>query len=196
MRQPTYRRCEPIYSNALASGRLATDQPTWRLAVPTTQGAVEVAGRRNDSYRPDEQDAWTSLAPLLQLLVVRHRDLERLESPPRPATETEPPPPAPIGLAPRRGAGSFGQVVAASQAMCRVVGLARLSATTDYPVLIPGESGTGKDLLARAVRAHSRRLDGPMVVSTAPDSPLAWKIASCSGMPVVLTPAPPARPRG
>jgi transcriptional regulator with PAS, ATPase and Fis domain len=144
--------------------QVASGTPTWRLAVPTTQGAVEVADRRTDSYGLDEQEAWASLAPLLQLLVVRHRDLERLESPSRSGTQGEPRSVAPIGLSPRNPAGGFGQIVAASQAMRRVVELARLSATTDYPILILGESGTGKDLLARAIHAHSRRVDGPMVV--------------------------------
>ncbi|MBW2526250.1 MAG: sigma-54-dependent Fis family transcriptional regulator [Deltaproteobacteria bacterium] len=38
----------------------------------------------------------------------------------------------------------------------------RVSAT-DTPVLIHGESGTGKDLVARAIRFNSRRTDGPYV---------------------------------
>ena len=143
--------------------QVAVDQPTWRLAVPTTQGAVEVADRRAESFRPDEQELWTALAPLLQLLVVRHRDLERLESGAQPAVESGATEPPAVGLAPPDVAGGFAQLVAVSPAMRRVVELARLSATTDYPVLLLGESGTGKDLLARAIHAHGRRAAGPMV---------------------------------
>jgi two-component system response regulator HydG len=58
----------------------------------------------------------------------------------------------------------FREIVAQSAAMRQVTELARLSATTDYTVLILGESGTGKDLLARAIHAHSRRCTGPLVV--------------------------------
>jgi len=58
----------------------------------------------------------------------------------------------------------FGEIVAQSQGMRQVVQLARLAATSDNTVLILGESGTGKDLLAHAIHAHSRRGAGPLVV--------------------------------
>lgn len=49
---------------------------------------------------------------------------------------------------------------AAMQAVIRVVG--RL-AGVDMPVLITGETGTGKELVARALHRHSRRVQGPFV---------------------------------
>jgi transcriptional regulator with PAS, ATPase and Fis domain len=48
--------------------------------------------------------------------------------------------------------------------MRRLVRLARLAARTDNTVLLLGESGTGKDLFARAIHAASPRRDGPLVV--------------------------------
>ncbi|QKK01592.1 MAG: nitrogen regulation protein NR(I) [Pseudomonadota bacterium] len=49
---------------------------------------------------------------------------------------------------------------AAFQQLVRTIG--RLSAS-DVPVLIRGETGTGKELVARALHRHSPRADGPFV---------------------------------
>ena len=48
-------------------------------------------------------------------------------------------------------------------AMKRCVELARVAARTDLPVLILGESGTGKTMLARAVHTSSARARAPFV---------------------------------
>jgi two-component system response regulator HydG len=54
-------------------------------------------------------------------------------------------------------------IVGRSQAMKDVVSILERIAPSDVPILIEGESGTGKDLLARAAHAMSRRADGPYV---------------------------------
>src|SRR5262249_12047046 len=51
-----------------------------------------------------------------------------------------------------------------SEKMDRVCDLAREAARTEQPVLIQGETGTGKELLARAVHFHSRRRNGPFLI--------------------------------
>jgi transcriptional regulator with PAS, ATPase and Fis domain len=51
----------------------------------------------------------------------------------------------------------------ADPAMQRCLTLARHAAATDLPVLILGESGTGKTMLARALHNSSRRSGGPFV---------------------------------
>ena len=60
--------------------------------------------------------------------------------------------------------GEFGRIVGSSVAMRRVFHLAETYAPTDATMLIEGESGTGKDLLAEEVHAHSPRRDKPFVV--------------------------------
>jgi two-component system, NtrC family, response regulator AtoC len=54
-------------------------------------------------------------------------------------------------------------VVGKSQAMKDLVSMLERIAPSDVPILIEGESGTGKDLLARAAHALSSRAKGPYV---------------------------------
>jgi len=65
--------------------------------------------------------------------------------------------PAPQGM-------RFEQLVYASDQMADVCRQARIAARTDLPVLIQGETGTGKELLARAIHDHSLRRGSPLLV--------------------------------
>jgi two-component system response regulator HydG len=55
----------------------------------------------------------------------------------------------------------------ADPAMQKCLDLARLAARTYLPILIVGESGTGKTLLARAIHNSSKRIGGPFVAFNA-----------------------------
>jgi Nif-specific regulatory protein len=57
----------------------------------------------------------------------------------------------------------FNRIVGASPAMRQVYGRVTRAAATDATVLLRGETGTGKDLVARAVHFNSARADGPLV---------------------------------
>ena len=54
-------------------------------------------------------------------------------------------------------------VIAGSAAMLEVLALARRSAAGDAKVLVTGESGVGKDVIARHIHANSKRVRGPFV---------------------------------
>ncbi len=59
---------------------------------------------------------------------------------------------------------SFGPVLGRSPAMRRLFEKLAQIAPTEGTVLLHGETGTGKDLVARAIHEHSARRDGPFVV--------------------------------
>jgi formate hydrogenlyase transcriptional activator len=54
-------------------------------------------------------------------------------------------------------------IVGASAGLKRVLDQIALVAPTDATVLIHGETGTGKEMIARAIHQHSGRRDGPLV---------------------------------
>ena len=55
-------------------------------------------------------------------------------------------------------------IIGRSQGMLRIMRHARLAASSDSTVLIMGENGTGKELLAKAIYYNSPRRDKPFVV--------------------------------
>jgi len=58
----------------------------------------------------------------------------------------------------------FGELVGRSQKMRDVFGILQKVSATDLTVTVQGETGTGKDLVARALHQASPRADGPFVV--------------------------------
>lgn len=62
-----------------------------------------------------------------------------------------------------RGELSFGDLIAGSETMTRVVELGRRAAKSAIPVLVEGESGVGKELIARAIQGESARAGKPFV---------------------------------
>lgn len=65
----------------------------------------------------------------------------------------------------------FQNIIGQGPAMQRMIETIRMVAATDLTVLITGESGTGKDLTARAVHALSNRSKGPYVPVNCPTVP-------------------------
>jgi two-component system response regulator HydG len=59
---------------------------------------------------------------------------------------------------------SFGRVTGASEAMRRLYPLCEKLAESDVPLVIEGETGTGKEVLAESIHEMSPRADGPFVV--------------------------------
>ena len=94
--------------------------------------------------------------------------LERCRPEPRRGDGTDPGPTAPANPGklvnlPTHPAGP--QIVGASPAWHRVLRLVRQAAGTQVAVLLTGEPGTGKQLVARAIHARSARAGQPFVVA-------------------------------
>ncbi|MFT3774119.1 MAG: sigma 54-interacting transcriptional regulator [Minicystis sp.] len=68
--------------------------------------------------------------------------------------------PAFVEISPRT---SFGELVGASVEMRRLYAVLERIAPTDATLLVQGETGTGKDVVARSLHAASRRAKGPFV---------------------------------
>ncbi len=58
---------------------------------------------------------------------------------------------------------TFADLIVGGQAMQRAVSLGRRAASSNIPVLIEGESGVGKELIARAIQGESERKSRPFV---------------------------------
>ena len=57
----------------------------------------------------------------------------------------------------------FGEIIGSSKAMTDVFGRVEKVAGTDISVLITGETGTGKELIAREIHRRSPRAEGPFI---------------------------------
>jgi len=62
-----------------------------------------------------------------------------------------------------QGDNAFDSFIGTSDPIVRLKKLARRVASSDSTILIRGESGTGKDLMAKAIHHHSPRCGGPFV---------------------------------
>lgn len=64
----------------------------------------------------------------------------------------------------RDGAMGFKDLVGESSAMAHVVRLGERAAASNIPILITGESGVGKEMIARAIQGSSERAGKPFII--------------------------------
>ncbi|CDN49228.1 Acetoacetate metabolism regulatory protein AtoC [Neorhizobium galegae bv. orientalis] len=68
-----------------------------------------------------------------------------------------------VGRRHRAGAVGFGDIISASPDMLRVIDLAQRAAHSNIPVVLEGESGVGKEMIARAIQSNSDRAGKPFI---------------------------------
>jgi len=126
-------------------------QPDTKVVVLTGNGDRETAHRALHCGAYDFYQKPVNLAEL-KLVIRRAFQLSGLEEERRRLKET----------LERRGMGLEG-IVGQCAAMQRVFSAVQMVAASDVPVLITGEAGTGKELVARTIKSLSSRADAPFV---------------------------------
>ena len=119
--------------------------------IPMTVRAMK-AGAIEFLTKPCRDD---DLLHAIEQAMSRGRQLKQFKN--KPAEET------PYGEDELRGDSSFSEIVGHSAALRRVLTAVETVAPTDATVLLSGETGTGKELIARAIHTLSRRRANPFV---------------------------------
>ena len=139
----------------------------WHLRHPqAAYGLADVAADSQFGWGIDTLPLATELAETKKALEASRRDLLELKA----RLEAER---GAVG-AQVRGAQGADELVGTSGSLGRVLAQVEQVATTDAPVLLLGETGTGKDLVARALHARSRRRERPLVT------------VNCAALPATL----------
>ncbi|MCE9578864.1 MAG: sigma-54-dependent Fis family transcriptional regulator [Deltaproteobacteria bacterium] len=118
------------------------------LAVPVVRAGapiavIQVLNKRGGAFTAADEE----FAAVLAEQIARALEYTSLRS-------------GPGGVAVR---GRFNHVIGRSAAMRAIYDLVVRAAATDATVLVRGETGTGKGLIARAIHVNSARVDGPLV---------------------------------
>ena len=135
--------------------------------IPLRDGAGEVIGALGIVLF---DRAETSLQPLVDKFALLQRDLDDAR---RELARERNNPLLQSANGARRAKHSFASFIGTSAAAVEIKRQARRAAQSNSPVLLLGETGTGKELLAHAIHAASSRANGPLVsinIAAVPDT--------------------------
>ncbi len=138
----------PGTSGLDAIATLRSLSPTAAIIVMTAFGTLETAV---SAAKEGVFEYLVKPFSLGELKEVISRAVEQRSFVPQPAART------------RNNLGQADQVIGRSPAMQRVFNQIALVAASDVPVLLTGETGTGKEVLARAIHQHSDRSQEPFL---------------------------------
>jgi Nif-specific regulatory protein len=143
--------CDPRFESSVDrttgyTTRSMLTVPVRERASEPVRGVLQVLDARPGIFQTEDEQYLSALAQqLARALAMTTLRAARADAP---------------GLTLR---GPFNHIVGRSQAMQKAYGLLQRAAPTDANVLLRGETGTGKGLLARALHVNSRRQTGPFV---------------------------------
>jgi formate hydrogenlyase transcriptional activator len=128
------------------------------VAHDRTLGTLDIASRRENAFTDEDAELLTHIARQIALAVenaLAYREISELKD--KLAQEK-------LYLEEElRSEMNFDQIVGGSPALRRVLEMVETVAPSDSTVLLLGETGTGKELVARAIHDHSRRKDRTFV---------------------------------
>jgi formate hydrogenlyase transcriptional activator len=147
----------PVVERALAAGiRSSCNAPL--VSHDRALGAVVVASRREDAFNESDAELLSHIARQLAIAVenaLQFREIEGLKN--KLASEKR------YLEEEIKAEYNFGEIVGQSRALRSVLEQLQTVAPTDSVVLICGETGTGKELIARAIHDLSARRERTMV---------------------------------
>ena len=134
-------------------GEVQTDAPSLPIIVLAEQATCEaLVDERMDR-----------VADVLTKPVTPERLRTSISRALRAAPQNVAAPARPAQILTRNGASTVDGFIGRSPAMTAVIGLAGRAAVSDIPILIEGESGVGKERIARAIHGSSKRAHGSFV---------------------------------
>jgi len=135
------------YNDGLRSGCIIP-----LIAHDRTLGTLDIASRSESAFTEKDAELLTHIAKQIAIAVenaLAYREISRLKD--KLAQEK-------LYLEEEiRSEMNFDQIVGDSPALKKVLALVQTVAPSDSTVLLLGETGTGKELIARAIHDHSRR---------------------------------------
>ena len=140
----------PRMDGETALAKLRERNPALPILIMTAYGSVDTAV---NALKAGAYDYLTKPLDTDELLLSLARTLEHFQL----KAENR-------ALRDRLGEGSaFSGIIGRSPAMHELIGVLETAAPSDANIFLTGESGTGKDLVARAIHDASERCDGPFV---------------------------------
>ena len=152
------RQCETDLTRSFLAEGLQSICCVPLLRPHASVGVFVLGSTRPDAFQPDDLNVLNQVAAQLAIAIENHgaaieiEALKRRLSVERGYLETT-----------ERSEGLFTDIIGHSPALRQVLDQVLIVAPSDATVLVLGETGTGKELIAHAIHRSSQRKDGPFI---------------------------------